>query len=224
MQSQAAPWLREHRGSGGFLWAEFITVSVVQQAATWVVAGTASLGAAGALRAGQALVSPLRMVSSAATVALMPRVVGQGRVELVRSATRYGAANGLLAVAFVAVLWLVPNDVGAAALGDTWVSAQPVAALLVAAAGLNAVSQACLLIMKATGSFKESLRTRVPTAIIGLVAVTVGALLGAAVGAAIGSLVSAAAAVAMWLLAARRAVRRIAADERDVEGVREHAS
>jgi O-antigen/teichoic acid export membrane protein len=220
---QAMPWLREHRSSGGFLWVEFITVSAVQQAATWVVAGTASLAAAGALRTGQALVSPLRLVSTAATVALMPRAVGQDRVRLVRSAIRYGAANGLLAVTFAGVLWVVPDDVGQAALGDTWVSARPVAALLVVAAGLSAVSQACLLIMKATGSFKESLRTRVPTAIVGLAAVTLGALFGAAVGAAIGLLASAAVGVVMWLLAARRALGKIAVAERDAEGAREHA-
>lgn len=199
-------WMRDHRDSSGFLFLEFATVSAVQQGATWIIAGTASLASAGILRAGQMFTAPLKLVQTAATIALLPRAVTMETPGLGAAARKYGFANAGLALAWAAAVLIVPVDAGRFVVGDAWPDARWVAGLLALGAAFNSLSQAALIVLKATGNFSTSAQLRLIVSSVSLAALTVGALLAEAVGAALGMLVGAVFGAALWSMGARRAL------------------
>jgi hypothetical protein len=175
-----------------------------------LVVSIQSLAAAGAMRGGWVLFGPPTiLLAGLASVAL-----SEGSSEWRRDPRRAEAFLGVLLL-LVAVadglwgvaVWLAPDRLGSAVLGDTW----PGAHALVPALTVLAVSTASLGLgmagLRAAGQAARTMRVTIP-AMLGVVAAgTIGAVLGEAEG-AVWAMVAPTAlgAVALWwgLVALRR--------------------
>jgi O-antigen/teichoic acid export membrane protein len=122
---RAVTWLLEHRTLTGYMATVFVTSYGSYQAALLCIGTLGSLESIGALRGVQVLLSPTAVLSVAALSFAIPEFARR-RSELTKRQWYAGALSVSAIVALLGLSWgmiceLLPNSVGRALLGDTWV-------------------------------------------------------------------------------------------------------
>jgi O-antigen/teichoic acid export membrane protein len=193
---RAAPaWLRGHADLSVPYLGEFAALGA-GELALFGIGGLVGLASVGALRAGQILLGPLRVLSLGVRLVAVPEGVrglraGVARTE--RPAVILSVAVTAVALAWGAVLLLLPASVGTALLGQSWTEARSVIVpLTLAMAGTGATTGA-FVGLRALGAARRSLCVRVAIAPLMVAASIGGAVVCGAPGAAWGM------AAVVWL-------------------------
>jgi O-antigen/teichoic acid export membrane protein len=126
----AGAWLRRHRGLTGYLLAEFVTVQGGQQAALLIIASVGSLEAIGALRGAQVLLGPPTILAVGMYTFALPEF-SRRRASLSYRGWMQGGLGLSLFVTLSAVVWgalflVLPDAVGEALLGDSWLNTKSI--------------------------------------------------------------------------------------------------
>jgi hypothetical protein len=194
-------WLREHRDIAPQLVAE----NVVQMGTSYVtllaITFTASLRAIAALRAAQVLMNALNVATSGVMLFAVPEAVTIARTsmsQLWRYCVLIGGGLLVLSLAWGMVLMLLPNELGRALLGDTWLSASAVllpVALYSAGVGSR---YGPLVGLRALALAGRSLRARVASSLLQVAGGISGSYIADASGAAWGMAVTSVMGTVFW--------------------------
>lgn len=196
---KAVAWLVEHRDLGPAFLGESMALNGASQLALFAIAGLAGLAAAGAYRAAQVLLGPLRVAYLGLAAVAVPEAVRIGA----HSAGRFLLLCRLLAlglcafaIACTAALAFVPDEWGRLVLRETWDVAAPlVVALGIGVAGTG-IQMGAYVGVRALAAAGKSLRSRLFSTVLVLVLTVGGTLLADAQGAAWGF------AIGTWIGAA----------------------
>lgn len=118
----ALDWLREFSDLARQLGLGFIVNTGAVQAATYSVSGFVGKEGVGGMRGAQTLLGPLNLLYSGFNAFMLPmlaRRVAAGK-RLLGPSVPGPIALGLVTAAWTAILMLLPDQVGAQLLGDTW--------------------------------------------------------------------------------------------------------
>jgi O-antigen/teichoic acid export membrane protein len=193
VQARVAPaplagpnWIRSQRDLALPYLGEFTALGA-GEAALFGVAGLAGLAAAGALRAGQILVGPLRVLFMGVRLAAVPegvRLLRDPRSNPRAAAVRLSAGLAGVALAWGALLTLLPPSLGESLVGRSWGEARHVMVpLALAMAGTGAVTGA-LVGLRALAAARRSLLSRVLVTPFMVAATIAGAAVAGAPGTA----------------------------------------
>jgi hypothetical protein len=194
-------WWRRTRPLAGRLAAEFMTLGLAGQLATYAVAAIAGLTAAGALRGAQTLLGVMNVLFAGLLFTLVPHGVGLARCSpraVIRLSKRVAAACASAALALGIGLSLLPDAVGAALLGTIWPTTEEILIPLAVAFAFAGVVFGAITGLRSLADTRRSLHARLVAAPITVVGAAAGAFVGvreAAVGIATAGLV---AAVVWW--------------------------
>jgi O-antigen/teichoic acid export membrane protein len=188
-------WLRGQRDLSLPYLGEFAALGA-GEAALFGVAGLAGLAAAGALRAGQILLGPLRVLFLGVRLVAVPegvRLLADPRSRPRATAVLLSAILAGVALAWGAVLLVLPSSLGESLVGRSWSEARHVIVpLCLAMAGTGAVTGA-FVGLRALAAARRSLRSRLLVTPF----MVAGTLAGAAVAGAPGTAWGA--ALVTWL-------------------------
>jgi hypothetical protein len=198
---RAAPgWIRSQKDLALPFAGEFVAVSA-GELALFGIGGLVGLRAVGALRGGQILLGPVRVLLLGVRLVAIPEGVHtlrRSESELTRMCVSLSALLVTAAFAWAGALLLMPDRLGEAVLGPTWSQANATLLPLgLALAGTCAMTGA-FVGLRALEAAKRSLRSRlalVPFVIGGGLA---GAALGGAPGAAWGTAAVVWSSVGLW--------------------------
>jgi O-antigen/teichoic acid export membrane protein len=207
--SMTRTWLREHRDFIGPFMGEFAALRGSSQIVTYAVAAIGGLVAAGAMRGAMMLLNPLNIFF----LGFKNVVVPEGVRLLERSASALRSRTAVLSLilgaggfAWGGILLLLPDHVGVALLGRTWVAARALllpATIAMATSGMDTGPAAGV---RAVGAVRRSFRTRVVVAVVTVIACVVGVELGGASGATWGLAITTAAGALIWWIQFDRAL------------------
>jgi O-antigen/teichoic acid export membrane protein len=204
-------WFREHSDLVGRYSSETLVGLGSSQAAVYVVGVTAGLVQAGAIRAALLLLGPMHVILQAVHLIAVPEGV---RIRQ-RTPERFRLAIGVLSAglagvigAWVVFLWLLPESVGQALLGESWTAAHTVILPLGLSLIFQGISGGSLVGLRVLADARSSLRARLLDAAISTVLGVGGALLGGAIGAAWGFAAGAASSAAIFIAAFLASERR----------------
>ena len=182
---EAPSWIRRQADLGFPYLGEFAALGA-GEAALFGVAGVAGLAAAGALRAGQILVGPLRVLFLGVRLAAVPegiRLLRDPRSSPRAAAVRLSAILAGAALAWGAVLTMLPHSLGGSLVGRSWGEARHLMVpLSIAMAGTGAVTGA-VVGLRALAAARRSFRSRIVVTPF----MVLGTLAGAAVAGASGT-------------------------------------
>lgn len=212
----AAWWSEDRRRMGSFL-ADYLFSTGLVQAAFLVLGGVLGRAAFGTFRLGATAVSPLVNAMAGVRVLALVRLTDRRRdaSEALGTAVRYGVGFSLVGFAYLAVLALVPQQVGTALLGDTWEEARTVALITAAGEALRLGSFAATDFVKVFSRGLRLVRTRVIGSFFVVVGALAGGILDGPEGAAVGVALAALVATVLWWAAAVAARRDAALSELD---------
>jgi O-antigen/teichoic acid export membrane protein len=207
--SAAVPWFRDHRDLGARYLGEYGALSGARQISLFAVGGIAGLAAAGAIRAANILFGPIHVLALGVRLVAVPEAV---RI-LKRSPRHLGTACTLLAVALSAmsaawglVIFVLPEGVGEALLGQTWSLAQGVTVPIAVAMAAGGISAAMLVGLRALAAARRSFQARVLVSVLQILGTLAGAAAGGAVPAAWGLAAGVVAGLPVWVWHFRRAL------------------
>jgi O-antigen/teichoic acid export membrane protein len=203
-------WLRAQRDLGTRYLVENVSNSGASQVRAYGLGAIAGLAAVGTVRGAELLLGPFLAVLmglSLVTVAEAARVLRRSPHRLPTFCLLLGGGQGAAALAWGAALLLLPDRVGAFALGGVWHAAS--ALIIPATLGVTGASFATGAAsgLRALGAARRSLRAQLLASAL----YVTGGLAGAAMAGAIGSAWGVAAATisgsAVWWLHLRSALR-----------------
>lgn len=204
-------WLGGHRDLGTRYLMENVSNSGASQLRMYGVGAIAGLSSVGAIRGAELLLGPFLALLMGVNLVAVPeaaRVLRRSPHRLARFCVLLGGAQAAAAATWgLALLLLVPDWLGEAALDDVWTAAAPLilpVSLSVTAAGLIAGLAAGL---RALGAARRSLRTQLFASAGYLGGGLVGAAVAGALGASWGSTIAMWCGAAMWLLQLRAGLR-----------------
>ena len=214
--SAAINWWRRHRDIGPRYVAEGLMSLAASQTTVIVVGAITSLGSAGGLRGAQLLLGPMQVLLIGLSIVGVPEGVAllrsRGPRALVRPAFLLSAVIGVISLAYGIGLTLVPDDVGAFVLGDTWDKAEPLLPLMALAYAGVTVSLGAGVGLRVLADASRSLRSRATDAIAqttgGIGGAAIGGATGAATGLALGGWIGSAAVWRQFLAAVSAAHHR----------------
>jgi hypothetical protein len=125
-------------------------------------------------------------------------VLRQSVGRLARSTFVYGVARTVAALAWGALVLLVPSRLGADLMGEVWGVAHPLLVPLTISTALIGLTGGPEIGLRALGAARRSLRARVANAVLTMLGVVVGAVLADGLGAAWGYAVANAVAWVYW--------------------------
>ncbi|WP_030926600.1 membrane protein [Streptomyces sp. NRRL S-646] len=208
--TEARGWLREQRDLGYRYLVENVSLSGASQLRAYGLGAIVGLGAVGAVRGAELLMGPFLAVLMGLSLVTVPeaaRVLRQSPHRLGKFCLLLGGGQATAALLWGGALLLMPNRLGALALGDVWHSASQLLVPItfsVAGAGLGTGAAAGL---RALGAARRSLRCQ----LFASACYVGGGLGGAAVAGTVGSAWGVAAATvsgsAVWWLQLRSALR-----------------
>jgi O-antigen/teichoic acid export membrane protein len=185
--TQVRGWLRDQRDYIGPFLGEFAALRGASQVVTYAVAAIGGLAAAGAIRGGFILLSPLNVFFLGFRNVIVP----EGIRLLERSTTALRSRSAFLSsgLAFLAATWgaillSLPSSAGATLLGDTWPAARDVIlplTVMMVGAGLTIGPSAAV---RSLAAVRRSLRTRLAIAALTIVGGVVGVQVAGSTGAA----------------------------------------
>lgn len=214
----ALGWIRSHRDLGVRFLAENVTLGASGQIRSVVVAVTAGLVAAGAVRGAEMLVGPvlaLLMGVSQVSVPEAVRSVERGRANLERKCL--AISGGLAGVALLwglVVVVVFPHGLGVAVVGSVW----PVAAGLIPGVTVSAAA-GCMFIgpsagLRGLGRADLTLVCQVCSTAMLVAFGAIGAVQWGALGAVWGTAVASSLGAMIWWSQFRRAARAHFASDR----------
>jgi O-antigen/teichoic acid export membrane protein len=189
------PWIAAQRDLLKYYLTSFLTIMGAYQVTMLLIAGLGTPADVGALRAAQVVLGPLNLLGYALSAFAVPEIARR-RPSGKRGIQVAVAISALLVLANVVwgvAVFLLPDSVGAALLGDTWTTARDVLpasllGLVAIAAGFGANS-----VLVALGYAKETFRLNFVLApsfvIFGLAGLEWGGAPGAALGLALAQVV-----------------------------------
>jgi O-antigen/teichoic acid export membrane protein len=182
-------YLRAHLDISRFLVAEWLLVLGAAQVGLLVVAWLGTPADVGSLRGAQTLLGPMNVLGLGVFSFLLTELVRRPALDLPVLRKVAGAAGGVLALvalAWGAVLILLPSGVGDLLLGDTWAGASatllPMTLYVAGAAGATGT----LAVLRSLGDARSTFLVNCVLGPLLLTGVVVGQLLGGAVGSAWG--------------------------------------
>ena len=193
-------WLVKHRDVCGRYFTEFVVAQGVSQgafAALAVISGAASLGAA---RAAWVIFGPVAVVHAGLYLMLVPEGVRlKGEVSAMRRKFLLASVVSMtLTTTWLVVVLLTPASVGETLFSETWSKAES----LLLPMGLAVIAGGALsggvLGLRALGDARRSLRARLWSTPVLVVAPVLGAVLGDATGFVLGMGVASAASAVVW--------------------------
>ena len=210
---RTAAWLRSHRDLIRYLLPEYFLGLGATQFGILLVGAIASATAVGSLRAAQVLLGPLGIVGLAVFQFAVPEVARRTPVSagwVVRFAAGLSGGLGLLTVGYVALMLLLPDTVGVALFGSSWVGA----AAVLLAMGLSSVSSSLANgpagMLYGLGQARATFRINLAKGPVLLLALLVSTWAAGAVGAAWALAAVEALVLPAWIVALRRALSRLA--------------
>lgn len=217
LQHQAWPqprrawaWFTGHRETTGFMTAEFLSLQGAAQTSTLVIGAVGSTSLVGALRGLQTLLAPTTNLA----VALMSFSIPEfsRRRHLPAQTVLRGAylVSGLVVVS--STLWglafvVLPDDFGAALLGDTWAETHQLLLLAVIAQAGPCLAVGPAAVLYAFGRTRLTFWINLAFVPFLLACPLTGLLLGGARGVMIGNIIVYWATIPPWLYHLHRQVR-----------------
>jgi len=185
----ARRWLGEHRDLIPRFVGEFAISMAASLLSLLALGAIAGLAAAGILRAGGLLLGPLNILFQGVGLVAVPEGVGllkRSGPALQRFAITLAVVLASAALAWGAVIYLLPTEIGVMLLGSNWEPAHSVIVpLTLGVAGIG-VCSAALVALRALAAAGRSLRANAVTSVFVLVASVIGSVAAAASGAAWG--------------------------------------
>lgn len=207
----ARQWIQEHWSLGPRFLVENVTLGTATQVRSLIVAATAGLAAAGAVRGAEMLVGPVvALLMGIAQVAVPEgaRSLKRGSQALMRLCLVLSLGLALVALAWDLVLLIVfPHGVGQIVLGSVWPATQvlvPGIAVIAVAGCLHVGPSAGL---RTLGRADKSMRCQLQVTSLLILLGSSGALLGGAQGAVWGTAVATVLGAGIWWTQFARALR-----------------
>lgn len=196
-------WIRAHRDLGARYLLENLTLSGANQLRMYGLGVIVGLAAIGAVRGAQLLLGPIVAILMGLSMVAVPeaaRVVRRSPQRLPAFCVALGGARFAVALMWgMAVLLLVPDELGRAALGAVWDPASALVLPVTVAAALGAFASGATAGVRAIGAARRSLRAELLSSTAFLVGGLGGAVLAGALGSCWGvALASALRAAAWW--------------------------
>ena len=205
--SRAPSWVREHRDLIRYLMPEYFLGLGAMQLGILLVGVIASAAAVGSLRAAQVLLGPLGIVGAAVFQFAVPEVARRASVSarwLATLAAGLSGGLGLLTIGYVALLLLLPDEVGVVLFGDSWAGA----AAVLLAMGLSSVSSSLANgpagVLYGLGQARATFRINLAKGPVLLLALLASAWAAGAVGAAWALAAVEAVVLPVWIVTLRR--------------------
>lgn len=207
---RAMEWMRSHADLGGRYLLDFFGMVGSVQLTIYGVGLITGLAAAGSLRAAWIVLGPLNVLFFAALSAAVPegaRMTTGSTAGLRRMCGGLAVALPALALAWVAVLVLLPDRFGQAVLGQSWTGARDVLPVLGLALAVNGVLVAADSGLRALGNARRGLRARLFMLPLTAAGGLIGAVVAGAHGAATGLLIADVLGGGIWWYQFNGAVR-----------------
>jgi O-antigen/teichoic acid export membrane protein len=202
---RGAVWLWGNRDLSFRFFGEYLAISGVQQSVVFASVIFAGISAAAAIRGGQVVLGPLSIFSMGIAVVALPMLSELARQGLVsRLAQRAALISTVLSavtIVYAAAAMLIPDGVGTALLGDSWLAGDALVPLLALQILANNLAYGATSGLRSIQAAKLSLRLRLASAPLALALVVGGAAAFGATGAIGGATVGGAAQAMMWWLA-----------------------
>jgi O-antigen/teichoic acid export membrane protein len=206
----ALVWFRAQRHLVRYLFPEYLLGLGAAQLGLVLVGVVASADDVGAIRAAQVLLGPLGIIATAAFQFSVPEMASRPNLTP-RQRAAFGlgisAALGVITIAYVAVLLIMPDQFGAALFGDSWAGAAAVLLPMGLAALASCQANGPAGVLYAMGRAQWTFRINLVKGPFTLVLLLIGAALWAAPGAAWAFFVIELAVLPAWLLTFRKAIR-----------------
>jgi O-antigen/teichoic acid export membrane protein len=217
-------WLSTHRDIAPRYFVEFLARYGANAGTIYITAIVAGVAAAGAFRAGQVLLGPVNLFNIGLTgVAVYEAVRLREQPRRMRRMALLLGAGIVVSLAWGGLMLAIPDWLGQELLSKSWNSAHSVLLPLTIAAAASGVLTGATVGLRGLAAAKRSLRVRLITAIVTLLASAAGAELYGAVGAATGLAIGLWIGAVLWLLELNRAVaeavKEQARDERAPEAL-----
>jgi O-antigen/teichoic acid export membrane protein len=208
---RARRWLTTHRTMSSAYFGEYVSAYAGGQVVLLALGAIAGLAALGAVRAAQVFYGPLNTLFGGIYMALVPDGARQ-RDRPDRLVRMMVAATALITAA--AASWMVvglvlPDRIGTALFGQTWVDAQELMLAMGVATIAGSAATGGLAGLRSLGAARRSLRARLYSLPPLVVFTVVGAAAGAAVGYTIGFALANVVVTAVWWVTFLGALRRL---------------
>ena len=202
----ASAWWRTHRDLGPLYVFEFWALRGSAQLVVVLISAIVGLATAGALRGAQAILGPLTILLLGARIVFVSE--GRRHDQVVASPLKYAirASTVLAGVAatWVALLAMMPTDLGRSLLGASWPNvARVLVPLGVAAIGV-AAAEGAVSTLRILAAARASLRAQGIAGCANLAAGIAGGLVGGGRGVAVGLAFAAWFGAAVWWFALRQ--------------------
>ena len=194
-------WTRTHWDISSRQLGEFATLSGSLQFVTYAAVWFGGLVAAGALRAGQVLLGPLRTAYQGVwfiALSEFVRILKRRPGSLWRAAFGVSLLLGVGGLAYGALFIVFGNELGPVLLGDTWKYARPLMLPLTINVATSGFWMGPNVGLRALQEPSRSLRVRLTIGMITVLAGLVGVVIYGASGAAWGLAVSGVIGVGLW--------------------------
>jgi O-antigen/teichoic acid export membrane protein len=208
---RAVAYLRRHRDLAPRFALEYLVAGGPLQVTIWLSGVIDTVVTAGALRAGETLLGPARILIQAAQPAIVPegsRMLREDHRHVLPTSLIVSAVLTLATLAWAVLLLLFIPRFGADLFGATWPYARPVVLPLAAASVTNAIWTGPTVGLRILAAAAQSLRVRLVTAPLTLALATAGVVWGGAPAAAWGIAAGGAIGIAAWWYALLMELRR----------------
>jgi hypothetical protein len=208
--TESVRWLRQHRDLAFRYLGESLSLSSAAQIRLYGLAAIAGLAATGSLRAAELLIGPLNTAIMGIAMMAVPEAVVLQRRSMRRLQqfclllSCLGAGGAL---AWGAVLVLLPDSVGEQILNETWYAASPLLVPVTLAVAGFGFSVGAWAGVRALGAASRSLRAQVISSVVYLTGALGGAAVAGAAGAAWGSAAGTLTGAVVWWWQLRQGVR-----------------
>ncbi|WP_462203543.1 hypothetical protein [Frankia sp. CcWB3] len=209
---RALAWFAGHRETTGFMTAEFVTVQGAQQTSILIIAGIGSPSLVGALRGLQTLLAPTTNLAVALMSLAIPEFArrrGAPARRIIRAAYAVSALVVASSVLWTLIFLILPDDSGAALLGDTWSQTRELLLLAMIAQAGPALSVGPVAVLYAFGRTRLTFWINLFFTPFLLAGPVTGLLLGGAKGVIIGNVIVFWATIPPWIYQLHKQTRAV---------------
>ncbi len=199
--SKVVDWFRDHRDLSWKYCGEFVLLSGTALLLTVGLGAVSGLSDAAGFRGAQVALGPLGVLFMGATMQMTPIMARRAKVGLRGLpfiGRRISAVLGSIAAVWGLVLVFLPDRLGEALLGSSWVATSPLLPFWAAYYFASGLTFGATIGLRACGAATVSLRLRASVAPIGLILGLVGAAAGGPRGASIGLLLGVIIVLPLW--------------------------
>ena len=194
-------WFRDHRDLSWKYCGEFVLLSGTALLLTVGLGAVGGLSEAAGFRGAQVALGPLGVLFMGATMQMTPIMAHESKSGLNRLppiGRRVSGVLGSIAAIWGLVLMFLPDRLGVALLGSSWVATRPLLPFWTAYYFASGLTFGATIGLRACGAAKISLRLRASVAPIGMILGIIGAAVAGPKGASIGLLLGIVIALPLW--------------------------